>query len=126
MEAFMEVMLDEALVAKLQAAQIDINVHVTASINITPFVARQKVNVLLLDKIGTGLFSEAPGLVATQDRLRWRVPVALGALGLPGRGHLGQVGVIDVDVQTGEVLVDDNLIHDLTRRATQLVASPAS
>lgn len=119
----MEVMLDEALVAKLQAAQVDINVHVTASINITPFVARQKVNVLLLDKVGTGLFSEAPGLVATQDRLRWRVPVVLG---LPGRGYLGQIGVIDVDVQTGEVLVDDNLIYDLTRRATQLAASPAS
>jgi hypothetical protein len=116
----MEVMLDEALLTKLQAAQVDINVHVTASINITPFVARQKVNVLLLDKVGTGLLSETPDLVATAGRLRWRVPITLS---LPWRGRLGQVGTIDVDVQTGEVLVDDNLILEFSHRANQLAAS---
>jgi len=119
----MEVMLDEGLLTKLQAAQVDINIHVSVSINITPFVARQKVNVLLLDKVGTGLFSETPALVAAAGCLRWRVPVALA---LPWRGRLGQVGSIDVDVQTGEVLADDNLIRDLTQRANQLAASSAS
>ena len=115
----MEVVLDEAMLTKLQAAQVDINVHVTASINVTPFVARQKVNVLLLDKVGTGLLSETPALVATEGRLSWRVPVALA---LPGRGNLGQVGTVDVDVQTGEVLADPNSLRDITQRANQLAA----
>jgi hypothetical protein len=119
----MDIVLDEALLARLQSAQVDIQVHVTATINVTPFVARQKVNVLLLDKVGTGLLSETPGLVAAEGRLRWRVPVALA---LPWRGRLGQVGTIDVDVQTGEILADDTLIRDFTDRANQLAASPAS
>lgn len=89
--------------------------------NVTPFVARQKVNVLLL--VGTGLLSETPALVAAEGRLRWRVPVALS---LPWRGRLGEIGAIDVDVHTGEVLADDILIRDLTHRANQLAASPAS
>ena len=113
----MAIVLDEAILAKLQAAQVDINVHVTATINVTPFVARQKVNVLLLDKVGTGLLSESPDLAASGGRLCWRVPVALS---LPGQGRLGQVGIIDVDVHTGEVLVDDTLISNITRHANQL------
>ena len=119
----MAIVLDEAMLAQLQAAQVDINVHVTAKINVTPFVARQKVNVLLLDKAGTGLLSESPELATSRGRLYWRVPVALA---LPGRGRLGQVGVIDVDVQTGEVLTDDLLISDITRHANQLAAGSAS
>ena len=33
----MVIVLDEAILAKIQAAQVDINVHVTATINVTPF-----------------------------------------------------------------------------------------
>lgn len=119
----MAIVLDEAMLAKLQAAQVDINVHVTARINVTPFVARQKVNVLLLDKVGTGLLSESPDLAASGERLYWRVPVTLS---LPGQGRLGQVGAIDVDVQTGEVLADDTLISDITRHANLLATGSRS
>jgi hypothetical protein len=113
----MAIVLDEAMLAQLQAAQVDINVHVTATINVTPFVARQKVNVLLLDKVGTGLLSETPELATSGGRLYWRVPVALA---LPGRGRLDQVGVVDV------VLADDTLISDITHHANQLAAGSVS
>lgn len=119
----MDVMLDETTLARLKGAQVDINVHVTATMNITPFVARQKVNVLLLDKVGTGLLSDTPALLGTEGRLRWRVPVVLA---LPGRGRLGQVGIIDVDVQTGEVLWNQLLIEDITHHANWLATSPSS
>ncbi len=118
----MEVMLDEALLTKLRTAQVDITIHVTATMNITPFVARQKVNVLLLDKVGTGLLSENPVLLAAEGHLRWRIPVVLA---LPGCGRLGQVGAIDVDVQTGEVLADNTLLNDITQHAGQLATSSA-
>ena len=118
----MAIALDEAMLAKLQAAQVDINVHVTAVLNVTPFIARQKVNVLLLDKVGTGLLSEPPDLATWAGRLYWRVPVALS---LPGRGRLGRVGTVDVDVQTGEVLADHALISDIARHASQLAAGSA-
>ena len=119
----MAIALDEAMLAQLQAAQVDINVHVTATLNVIPFIARQKVNVLLLDKVGTGLLSEPPDLATSGGRLYWRVPVALS---LPGQGRLGHVGSVDVDVQTGEVLADNSLINDITRHANQLAAGSAS
>jgi len=116
----MNVVLDDVLWAKLKAAEVDINVHVKTTINVTPFVARQKVNVFLLDKVGTGLLADAPDLVMAGQRLLWRTPVILS---LPGHGRLGQVGVVDVDVQTGEVLGDQTLITGLTNHANQLAAN---
>jgi hypothetical protein len=112
----MELTLDETTIAQLHHAEVDVTVHVKARINVTAFVARQKVNVWLLDKVGTGLLSEKPSLVAANGRLYWRVPVVLS---LPGHGRLGQVGSVDVDVQTAELLADQSLIEQITQNAIQ-------
>lgn len=116
----MEVMLNEAMLTSLQGSQVDINIHVTATMNITPFVARQKVNVTLLDRVGTGLLAGQPVLMAAEGQLRWRVPVNLA---LPGRGRLDQVGAVDVNVQTGEVLLDQTLADEIAHHASQLATS---
>lgn len=76
----------------------------------------------MLDKVGTGLLAETPKLVAADGRLSWRVPVILA---LPGRGRLGEVGTIDVDVQTGQVLADEPLLSEIARHANQLAIGPA-
>jgi hypothetical protein len=120
-EFAMDVVL-ESFLEKMKSTEVDISIHVKATINITPFVARQKVNVLVLDRIGTGLLAENPDLVATDGRLRWRVPVILS---LSGHGRIGQVGTVDVDVQTGEVLADDDLIKTINQHAIQLAPSTA-
>ncbi len=116
-------MIDETMLTQLPTAEVDINIHVKATINVTPFVARQKVNVLLLDKVGTGLLAETPTLAVTNGRLYWRVPVVVS---LPGRGRLGQVGAVEVDVQTAEVLADEALLQNIADRATQLAQSSTS
>lgn len=104
---------------QLRSAQVDINIRVSATLNITPFVARRKVNVLLLNQVGTGLGGGTPALVVENDRLCWRVPVFLA---LPPQGRLGQVGQIDVDAQTGEVLADAALLQEIADYAERLVA----
>lgn len=120
----MEAVLEELIGTKPPKAQVDIQIHVSATLNITPFVARQKVNVLLLDKVGTGLITEQPTLVAGHEILCWRVPVVLT---LPGRGRVGQVGSVDVDVQTGHLLFTQTQLDDMTHHANQLTArSPLS
>jgi len=106
-------------IPQLQSAQVDINIHVSAQLNITPFVARRKVNSLLLNAVGTGLGSDEPTLVIEHDNLHWRVPVFLA---LPPHGRLGQVGQIDVDAQTGEVLADAQLLQEIANHAERLVA----
>ena len=118
----MEVVLDEATLTNLQNAELDVTVHVKSKINVTPFTARQKINVLLLDKAGTGLLAESPALVAVSGRLCWRVPVVLS---LPGHGRLGEVGAIDVDMQTSEILMTPSIIKSIIDNANQLAQRTA-
>jgi hypothetical protein len=106
---------------QVEAAQVDVTVHFSAKLNVTQVAARRKVNVFLLNEIGTGLGGDTPTLVINNNRLYWRVPVILA---LPTRGRLGQVGQIDVDAQTGEILADPRLMSDITTHAEQLVAGP--
>jgi len=115
----MEVLLDDASLAHLQGAEIDLTLHVRARLNVTPFTARQKVNGWLLERAGTGLMADAPALVAGNGRLVWRVPVWVS---LPGRERLGQAGAINVDAQTAEIIADSTLVADLINRAEHLAA----
>lgn len=107
---------------QIQQAQVDIAVHVTAKLNVTAFSAQQKVNHLLVMEVGTGVGSGEPSLVIECERLLWRVPVILA---LPRTGPLGQVGQIDVDAQTGEMLTDAEHLASIASHAEQLAAGSA-
>lgn len=97
-------------------AQIKIEVSVTAQVQMTHVTAQRVVSRFLLDQVGNLLYGEKPSLLVG-DRLLWRVPVWLGS---PTRGAIGQVGVIDVDAQSGEILFTQNLIDDLVTRGNAL------
>ncbi len=114
----MAVELSEVL-PQIEGAQVDITVRVSTKLNVTQVAARRKVNVFVLNEIGTGLGGDMPTLVIQNDRLCWRVPVILA---LAPKGRLGQVGQIDIDAQTGEILADDQLIRDIADHAERLVA----
>jgi hypothetical protein len=51
------------------------------------------------------------------ERIRWRVPVWLS---LPPTGDLGEVGTIEVDVETGQLEITEVLLQKLTLRAEEL------
>lgn len=104
---------------RVAGAHVDVTVQVSASLNITATAARRKVNVFLLDQVGTGLGGGDPILIVMQDRLCWRVPVMLA---LSPRGLLGQVGQVDLDAQSGELLLDEDDIASITDHAERLLA----
>lgn len=79
--------------------------------------ARVKVNVLMISYVSTGLLSGTPELVTSSGRSVWRVPVILA---LPGHGHMGQVGMVDVDAQSGEALADQTLLASISKNANDL------
>ncbi len=101
----------------------EINLADFTANKVTSFTARQKVNVLLLDKAGTGLMAESPVLATVDSRLCWRVPVVLS---LPGHGRLGLVGTIDVDMQTSDILMSPSAIETIIDNANQLAQRTAS
>lgn len=118
----MSAILDQSRFFPLGSAQVDIQLRVSAQVNITPFVARQKINVLMLDQVGNLLHGGEPELLVS-EKLYWRVPVLLST---PRRGLVGQVGSIQVDAQTGAVQADDRLLKDIADHARHLLAGSAS
>jgi len=97
-------------------AQVKIEFSLTAQVNVTDYTAQRRVTKLLLDRVGNLLYGEHPSLVVGR-RLLWRVPVWLG---LPTTGPVGQVGVLDVDAQTGELLFTQQLLDDIAERGNAL------
>ncbi len=84
-------------------SRLSVRIEVAADMNISAFVARKKVTGFVVDEISTQLRGREPTLVVGK-RIRWRVPVWLS---LPPTGDLGEVGSIDVDVETGQLEITE-------------------
>ena len=113
----MSVLTDSLTLPRTDRLQTDI--HLSADINVGAVSAKRRVNALLATHVGNLLLADEPVLVLA-DRAAWRVPVDLTA---PSMGRLGRVGEVDVDVESGEVLLDDAMIEGMSKRANDLVAS---
>lgn len=112
----------ENLVPPLTTAQVNINVSVSATLNITAYTAKRKVNALVLNRVGTSLFGDEPTLVVTSQIICWRVPIYVSTT---VRGRIGKVGQIDVNAQTGAILADDEMLTTIGDNAERLVARTA-
>jgi hypothetical protein len=99
-----------------QGATLAIRIELTAQVNITPFVARQKVTGFVILEISDRMRGDQPELVVG-DRLSWSVPVVLTS---PSRGVVGKVGAILVDATTGELLVEPDTVQRMSDDADRL------
>lgn len=105
-----------------QTNQVQIDIHLSAQVNISAVMARRKVNAFLATHVGNLLLASEPALTLTR-RILWRVPVDLTS---PQQGRVGRVGEIDVDVETGELFVDNQRIQVIVDNAQRLATrSPA-
>jgi len=73
-------------------------------LNITPYVAKQKANYYLAMHVGNLVMSGEPDLEFHETGAKWRVPAILTN---PEIGHIGRIGEVIVDAQTGSVLMDE-------------------
>lgn len=96
--------------------RLSVHVEVAADLNVSAFVARRKVTGIVADEISTQMHGTEPTLVVG-ERICWRVPICLS---LPPTGDLGEVGSIDVDVETGQLEITEALIQEIILRATEL------
>ncbi|MEJ2208924.1 MAG: hypothetical protein P8129_07800 [Anaerolineae bacterium] len=102
--------------------KLQIDISLSATVNITGFSARQKVSGYVADELSTQMHGGTPKLVVG-ERIAWRVPVILS---LPPSGDLGEVGYIDVDVETGELLTTEESLQEIKRHAKALASGAAS
>lgn len=104
----------------LNAGKVEINIRVSADMNVSAFAARQQVTGFVCDHISYLIGAGTPSLVVS-DKLYWRVPVMFT---LPGQGNLGEVGHIDVNVENGQLMITDQLIEEIKSRAEAVALRP--
>ncbi|MEZ4866771.1 MAG: hypothetical protein R3C14_35955 [Caldilineaceae bacterium] len=81
-------------------------------------IARQKVNVLMLERVGNLLLADEPQLIEIgSGRWVWRVPVDLTH---SQHGRVGRVAEIDVDAYSGMIDYTDMLLVEIKTKAQQL------
>ena len=89
-----------------------------SQLTISAFVARQKVNTLMLEQVSNLLLADEPALIQLPDEAwLWRVPVDLT---FPARGRVGRVGTVDVDARYGEVRFTEATLSRLRESAQHL------
>jgi predicted DNA-binding antitoxin AbrB/MazE fold protein len=93
---------------------------VPRKVRVTAETARRQVNRFVLDEISYLMGGEQPRLVET-DRLVWRVPVVLT---YPDQGVIGQAGCIDVDAESGELLLTSEITEEIKQNARTLADRP--
>jgi hypothetical protein len=105
-----------------QTGRLEVDIRVKADVNISAYAARQKVNGFVLSDISYMMHAGDPTLVLA-ERICWRVPVILS---LTSQGDVGEVGTIDVDVESGQMRVTPQLIAEINARAQGLALSAPS
>jgi hypothetical protein len=99
-----------------KTGRLEVDIKVTADVNISAYAARQKVNNFVLSEISYMMHAAEPTLVLG-DRICWRVPVVLS---LTSVGDVGEVGAIDVDVESGQIHISPRQITEIEARAQSL------
>jgi len=102
------------------SGQLSINIQLSVPIKTTAFSAHQKVTGYVADEISTNMHAIEPTLIVG-DRICWRVPIVLS---MPG--DRGEVGAIDVDVETGQLQITPDLIKEIEERAEYLITRSSS
>ncbi|MBI1299668.1 hypothetical protein GC175_32480 [bacterium] len=94
------------------SAVMEVNVFLQATV-IAPDVARRKANVWLSMNAGHLLMAEDPELVL-DDPLQWRFAVVRSRPNLdkPGTVQRSQLGRLQMNAGTGEILHPESLIQD--------------
>lgn len=105
-----------------ESGLLELNIQQIVNIKVNADTARRRVTRYVGDYVGDLLYGENPMLVLRGSRAVWRVPVVV-ATGEMGR--IGQVGAMDVDVETGELNVAESLVQEIEYNAHRLVTRPS-
>lgn len=105
-----------------ERGSLNLKLNVTATINTTAEEARRKVSVFAGNHIADLISGEAPDLVWQKNGAYWRVPVVLSSRSL---GRIGQIGFIDVNVETGELQISEQITRRIEENAQRFAAGVA-
>lgn len=95
-----------------------------SQVRISTATARQKVNVLMLERVNHLLLSGEPTLILNNaEKWVWRVPVDFT---YGRKGRIATVGEIDVDASQGRIYFDDDILAQIARNADKIAQTEAA
>lgn len=108
----METMLEQIP----ETGRIQLTIQITSQFNYSTQAAQRLARRFVADEISYLLRVGEPTLVAG-EHICWRMPIELA---LPSHGPVGQVGAVDVDVESGRILLTAVQIEAIRSRAQAL------
>lgn len=115
----MTILLDAAVPER---GPLHIRIHVDTQINVPAAEARQRVTQFVHRQLSSQMHGGPPVLVL-RERAVWRVPIHLT---FPSVGDVGQVGELEVDVETGTLDVNETVLRKLEENAEALARRSAA
>ena len=107
----------------LDKDKLQLEVKLSVTLGITAEQAKRKLTRFLMDEVSLLINPQSPLLVVVdQNTIFWRFPLIFS---MGPRGRLGQVGEVDVDALTGELLLDEKQLTEIKTHARLLAQSPA-
>ncbi len=101
--------------------ELSIQVSIAAVININAKVAQRKATTWLVSEVGNMLIGGTPQLVISKAAV-WRVPVLLTSSQM---GTRGQVGSLDVEAESGDLLISSELREQILSNVQNLIGTPS-
>ena len=98
------------------------DIAVYATVEIDALSARRKVTGWLIDEVGNMIIGGMPQLIVSKQTI-WRVPAILTST---SKGVVGEVGIVDVDAETGELKTSTELREQILKNVERLAASAIS
>jgi hypothetical protein len=103
--------------------ELDIHISIVATVHVDAKTARRRVTAWLVSEVGNMLVGGAPQLVISKQSV-WRVPVILTSSAV---GTVDQVGTVDVDSESGQILVSEELREQILDNVRNLACpTPAA
>lgn len=96
---------------------LTVQVAVEATVNIDAKSARRQATIWLASEVGNMLMAGAPHLFIGRQSV-WRVPVLLTSSTI---GIVGEIGAIEIDTITGQLLVTDQTRDELLANVAHLI-----
>lgn len=106
----------------VQDMPLQIQISMLVTVNVEAKAARRSVTSWLVSEVGNMLMGGDPRLVIGKQTV-WRVPALLTS---SQKGTLGEVGVVDVDAETGVLLPSRTLKEEIIKNARRLAGSTSS
>jgi hypothetical protein len=97
--------------------QLNVHISVEATVNVDAKSARRRVTAWLASEVGNMLIAGEPRLVISENTV-WRLPALLTS---SERGIIGEVGCVDVDAVTGELIASNELRTQIVNNVNGLI-----